>query len=349
MAAMAALPQKNSSHKGCKNRLGRIIMKFTTRISLVGLLLGIIAVATPAQAQEFPYRPIRIVVPFAPGGSTDAVIRILANQLEKELSATVIVENRAGGAATIGMSTVAQSAPDGYVLGAANISFGANPSMLKALPYDTLKDFTPISLVARVPLVLAVHQSVPVNNVKEFIAAAKASPDTMTYSTAGHGSGSELSMGLFAYLTGLKLVNVPYNGGGPQVAGAVGGHVKSLFATIPAGQSHFASGILRPLGITTLKRDPTLPDVPPIAEAGVPDYEMGDWIGIVAAAKTPQPIVDKLNKAIANALKVPEVQARIEKIGTQVEGSTPEQFDAFIKKEIAKWTKVVDTMGLKIQ
>jgi tripartite-type tricarboxylate transporter receptor subunit TctC len=313
------------------------------------MLLGSFAAATPTLAQDFPTRPIRIIVPFAPGGSTDAVVRILANQLEKELNGTVVVENRAGGAATIGMSVVAQSAPDGYILGAANIAFGANPSLLKTLPYDTLKDFTPVSLVARVPLVLAVHQSVPVNNVQEFIAAAKASPDTMTYSTAGHGSGSELSMGLLAYLTGLKLVNVPYNGGGPQVAGAVGGHVKSLFATIPAGQAHFASGVLRPLGITTLKRDPTLPNVPPIAEAGVPEYEMGDWIGIVAPAKTPPALVEKLNKAIAKALAVPETQSRIEKIGTQVEGSSPEQFDAFIKKEMTKWSKVVDTMGLKIQ
>ena len=324
-------------------------MKFVKRLSLVGLLLGSFAAVTPALAQDYPTRPIRIIVPFAPGGSTDAVIRILANQLEKELNGTVVVENRAGGAATIGMSVVAQSAPDGYILGAANIAFGANPSLLKTLPYDTLKDFTPVSLVARVPLVLAVHQSVPVNNVQEFIAAAKASPDTMTYSTAGHGSGSELSMGLLAYLTGLKLVNVPYNGGGPQVAGAVGGHVKSLFATIPSGQAHFASGVLRPLGITTLKRDPTLPNVAPIAELGVPEYEMGDWIGIVAPAKTPPALVDKLNKAIAKALAVPETQSRIEKIGTQVEGSSPEQFDAFIKKEMTKWSKVVDTMGLKIQ
>jgi tripartite-type tricarboxylate transporter receptor subunit TctC len=339
-----------TNKNGREGRLfGEDKMKSTTRIALFGLIAATLFGALPAMAQDYPSRPIRIIVPFAPGGSTDAVIRILANQLEKELNGTVVVENRAGGAATIGMATVAQSQPDGYVLGAANISFGANPSLLKSLPYDTLKDFMPVSLVARVPLVLAVHQSVPVNNVKEFIAAAKASPDTMTYSTAGHGSGSELSMGLLAYLTGLKLVNVPYNGGGPQVAGAVGGHVKSLFATIPAGQAHFASGVLRPLGITTLKRDPTLPNVAPIAEAGVPDYEMGDWIGIVAPAKTPQAVVDKLNKAIASALKVPETQARIEKIGTQVEGSTPEQFDAFIKKEMEKWSKVVDTMNLKIQ
>ncbi len=323
-------------------------MNFTARLTFVGLLLGAFAAVTPALSQDYPARPIRIIVPFAPGGSTDAVVRILANQLEKELNGTVIVENRAGGAATIGMSVVAQSPPDGYILGAANIAFGANPSLLKSLPYDTVKDFAPVSLVARVPLVLAVHQSVPVNTVKEFIARAKEKPDSMTYSTAGHGSGSELSMALFAYLTGIKLVNVPYNGGGPQVAGAVGGHVTSLFATIPAGQAHFASGVLRPLGITTLKRDTTLPNVPPIAEAGVPDYEMGDWIGIVAPAKTPPAVIEKLNKAIAKALMVPETQSRIEKIGTQVEGSTPAQFTAFIDKEIAKWKKVVDTMGLSL-
>jgi len=324
-------------------------MLSTRRLAVFGLLASALAAASPVFAQDYPTRPIRIIVPFAPGGSTDIVIRILAGQLEKELNGAVIVENRAGGATTIGMSAVAQSIADGYVLGAANISFGANPSVLKSMPYDTAKDFAPVSLVARVPLVLAVHQAVPVKTVKEFIAAAQAAPNTMTYSTAGHGSGSELSMGLFAFLTGTKLVNVPYNGGGPQVAGVVGGHVKSLFATIPAAQAHFASGVLRPLGISTLKRDPTLPDVAPIAELGVPDYEMSDWIGVVAPAKTPPAVVDKLNKAIARALQVPDVRARIEKVGTQVEGGTEAAFDAFIKKEFVRWRQVVDTMGLGIK
>lgn len=322
-------------------------MKFASRLSLVGLLLGSFAV--PAMAQDYPTRPIHIVVPFAPGGSTDAVIRILGNQLEKELNATVVVDNRAGGAATIGMSAVAQATPDGYTLGAANIAFGANPTLLKSLPYDTVKDFAPVSLVARVPLVLAVHPSVPANSVKEFIALAKSKPGDMTYSTAGHGSGSDLSMALFAYLAGIKMVNVPFNGGGPQVANAVGGHVNALFATIPAGQSHFASGGLRPLGITTLKRDPTLPNVPTISEAGVPDYEMGDWVGIVVPAKTPPAVIDKLNKAIVKALAVPDVKARIEKIGTQVAASSPDEFGAFIKTELTKWNKVIDAMGIRLQ
>jgi tripartite-type tricarboxylate transporter receptor subunit TctC len=323
-------------------------MKSAMRIFLFGLLMGSAVPAGPTFAQDYPTRPIHIIVPFAPGGSTDAVVRILANQLEKELNGTVVVENRAGGAATIGMAQVAQAAPDGYTLGAANIAFGANPTLLKSLPYDTVKDFAPVSLVARVPLVLAVNPSVPANSVMEFIALVKAKPETITYGTAGHGSGSDLSMALFAYLTGIKMVNVPYNGGAPQVAGAVGGHVNALFATIPAGLGHFGSGKLRPLGISTVTRDPTLPQVPTIAEAGVPNYEMGDWVGIVAPAKTSPAIIDKLNTAIVKALAVPEVKTRIEKIGTQVAGSTPAEFDAFIKNEIKKWNKVIETMGLRI-
>lgn len=310
---------------------------------------AICACAGFANAQTYPSRPIHIVVPFAPGGSTDAVVRILGAQLEKELSATIVVDNRPGGAATIGMNSVAQAAPDGYTLGAANISLGANPSLLKSVPYDVRKDFAPIGLVARVPLVLAVHPSVPAKTVKEFIALAKEKPGSMTYDTAGHGSGSDLSMALFNYLTGLKMVNVPFNGGAPQVAAAVAGQVNALFATIPSALGFFKSGKLRPLGISTLKRDASLPDVPTIAEAGVPNYEMGDWIGIVAPAKTPQATIDKLNAAINKALAVPEVRAKIEKIGTQAAGGTPAEFATFISGEIVKWDKVVNAMDLKVK
>lgn len=324
-------------------------MKTFTRRFLLGSLVVCAVSASPAIAQNYPARPVHIVVPFAPGGSTDAVVRILGAQLEKELNGTIVVDNRPGGAATIGMNAVAQAAPDGYTLGAANISFGANPSLLKSVPYDPRKDFAPIGLVARVPLVLAVHPSVPVKSVTEFIALAKSKPGSITYDTAGHGSGSDLSMALFAYLTGVKMVNVPFNGGAPQVHAAVGGQVNALFATIPSAQGFFKSGQLRPLGISTIKRDATLPNVPTIAEAGVPNYEMGDWIGIVAPAKTPQAIVDKLNAAIAKALAVPDVRVKIEKIGTQVAGGTPTEFNTFIGAEIAKWNKVVNAMDLKIK
>lgn len=323
-------------------------MKFATRIWLFASLLACIVHASPVHSQDYPTRAIKIVVPFGAGGSTDSVIRILGSQMEKELKTTIVVENRGGGSATIGTGLVAQAQPDGYTLGAANIAFGANPSMLKTLPYNTQTDFTPVSLVARVPLVLAVHPSIEAKSVAEFIALAKAKPDTITFGTVGHGSGSELSMSLLAYLTGLKLVKVPFPGGGQQVSATVGGHVASLFATIPPSLGHFESGKLRPLGISTVTRDATLPNVPTIAEAGVPNYEMGDWVGIVAPAKTPPAIVERLNQAIAKALADPEVKARLEKIGTQVAGSTPAEFHAFIQSEVAKWSKVVDTMGLRV-
>jgi tripartite-type tricarboxylate transporter receptor subunit TctC len=319
----------------------------TRRLLLAALALG--ACAGTAIAQDYPSRPIHIIVPFAPGGSTDAVVRILGAQLEKELGATVVVDNRPGGAATIGMNAVAQAAPDGYTLGAANISLGANPSLLKTVPYDVRKDFTPVGLVARVPLVLAVHPSVAAKSVTEFIALAKEKPGSMTYDTAGHGSGSDLSMALFAYLTGLKMVNVPFNGGAPQVGAAVAGQVNALFATIPSAQGFFKTGQLRPLGISTSKRDQTLPDVPTIAEAGVPNYEMGDWVGIVAPAKTPQDVIDKLNAAINKALVVPDVRVKIEKIGTQIAGGAPKEFRDYIASELAKWNKVVTAMDLQIK
>lgn len=318
------------------------------RYWLLAPLLACLAYAGPAAAQDYPTRPIRIIVPFAPGGSTDSVVRILGNQLEKELKGTVVIENRPGAAATLGMQAVASAAPDGYTLGAANISLGANPSLLKSVPYDTQKDFAPVGLVARVPLVLSVHPSLPAHSVKELIALAKEKPGTITYGTAGHGSGSDLSTALFAYMTGIKMVNVPFNGGAPQVAATLGGHVQVAFATIPSGQAHFASGKLRPLGISTLKRDPTLPNVPTISEAGVPGYEMGDWIGIVAPAKTPQAVIDRLNKAINQALAVPDVKVKIEKIGTQVAGGTPAEFKAFLQDELKKWHEVVEKMGLRV-
>lgn len=323
-------------------------MHRTTRRLLL-TALAICACASSVAAQTYPAHPIHIVVPFAPGGSTDAVVRILSAQLEKELGATVVVDNRPGGAATIGMNAVAQAAPDGYTLGAANISFGANPSLLKSVPYDVRKNFAPIALVARVPLVLAVHPSVPAKSVKEFVDVVKSKPDSITYGTAGHGSGSDLSMALFAYLTGLKMVNVPFNGGAPQVGAAVGGQVQALFATIPSAQGFFKTGQLRPLGISTTKRDITLPDIPTIAEAGVPNYEMGDWIGIVAPAKTPSTVIDKLNAAINKALAVADVRTKIEKIGTQAAGGTPSEFATFISGELTKWDKVVTAMDLKVK
>lgn len=317
------------------------------RGTLLALATSIILVG-PAAAQNYPTRPIRIIVPFAPAGSTDAVVRILAQQLSENLGESVVVENRPGGAATIGMNLVAQAAPDGYTLGAANISFGANPSLLGKVPYDPEKDFVAVSYVAQVPLVLAVHPSLPVRSVKELIALVKAKPNALNYSSAGYGSGSHLSMELFCYLTGIKMINVPFNGGGPQVAATLGGQTPVLFATIPSSLQFFQSGQLIPLAISTAKRDSSLPNVPTVAEAGVPDYEMGDWVGIVAPKGTPDAIVARLNQEIDKALALPDVKDKIEKIGTQVVGGPPEVLANHIHRELEKWNKVVTTMGIRV-
>lgn len=321
-------------------------MLWLRRISLA--LMTSIIIAGPAMAQDYPTRPIRIIVPFAPAGSTDAVVRILAQQLGENLGQSVVVENRPGGAATIGMNLVAQAAPDGYTLGAANISFGANPSLLGKVPYDPVKDFVPVSYVAQVPLVLSVHPSLPVRSVKDLIALIKSKPNALNYSSAGYGSGSHLSMALFCYLTGTKMVNVPFNGGGPQVAATLSGEPPILFATIPSSLQYFRSGQLIPLAISTAKRDASLPNVPTVAEAGVPDYEMGDWVGIVAPKGTPEAIVVTLNREIDRVLAMPGVKEKFEKIGTQVMGGTPEDLANHIHRELDKWNKVVTTMGIRV-
>ena len=317
-------------------------------LALALSILAALARPIPASSQDYPNRPIRIVVPFAAGGSTDAVIRIVAQQVADTMGASIVIDNRPGGAATIGMNLVAQSAPDGYTLGAANISFGVNPSLLKKVPYDTEKDFVPVSFVARVPLVLAVHPSAPARSVKDLIALAKAKPDTLSYASAGYGSGSHLSMELFGYLAETRMVNIPYNGGGPQVAGALGGQITALFATIPAAMQHFQSGKLVPLGVTTAQRDPRLPEVPTVAEAGVPGYEMGDWVGVVAPKGTASAVVTRLSQEFDKALAVPDVRAKIEAIGTQVVGGPPDVLAAHIGQELAKWRKVVETTGIRL-
>jgi tripartite-type tricarboxylate transporter receptor subunit TctC len=326
-------------------------MRFRSgRAVLAALMFAPLLLAGVAGAQDYPKRPVRIIVPFAAGGSTDAVVRILAQKMSDNLGSSVFVDNRPGGAATIGMNAVAHAAADGYTLGAANIAFGVNPSLLdKGVPYDTDKDFVPIGFVALVPLVLAVHPSVPARSVKELIALAKAKPEALSYASAGYGSGSHLSMELFSYLTGAKFTHVPYNGGGPQVAGALGGQITALFATIPSSLQHFKSGALIPLAVTTVKRDPRLPELPTLAEAGVADYEMGDWIGIVAPKDTPSAIVTTLNREIDKALAAPDVVDKIEKIGTQVVGGPPDVLAHHIRQELKKWREVVAAMGLHVQ
>jgi len=307
------------------------------------------AATLPAAAQNYPVKPVRVIVPFAPGGSTDVVFRILAPRLSESLGQSLLVDNRPGGGATIGMDLVAKSAPDGYTLGVANISFGANPSLLSKLPYDATRDFAPVSLVSIVTMVLAVHPSVPARSVKQFLALAKAKPDGMSYASAGNASATHLAFERFKHASGTKVLHVPYKGGGPAVISIVSGETMTLFATIPSAIQHFQSGRLVPLGVSSAKRNPALPNLPTVAESGVPGYEAIEWQGVVVPAGTPGPVVGRLHQAFAKSVTLPEMKERLAAIGADAAGSTPDELAAFIRSELAGWAKVIKESGIRIE
>jgi len=316
---------------------------------LIYLTILCVTVAHPATAQTYPVKPVRVIVPFAPGGSTDVVFRILAPRLTESLGQPLLVDNRPGGGATIGMDLVAKSAPDGYTLGVANISFGANPSLLAKLPYDTARDFAPVTLVSIVTMVLAVHPSVPPRSVKQFLALAKAKPDGMNYASAGNASATHLAFERFKHASGAKVLHVPYKGGGPAVVSVVSGETMTLFATIPSAIQHFQSGRLVPLGVSSAKRNPALPNLPTISEAGVPGYEAIEWQGVVVPAGTPGPVVGRLHQAFAKVVTMPEMKERLAAMGSDAAGSTPDELAAFIRSELAGWAKVIKESGIRIE
>jgi tripartite-type tricarboxylate transporter receptor subunit TctC len=319
-------------------------------VSLLRLLfaLSLLACVAPVAAQGYPTKPIRIIVPYAPGGSTDVVFRILAPRLSEFLGQQVLVENRPGAASAIGLDLVAKSPPDGYTVGVANIAYGANPTLYKKLPFDSEKDLAPVSLVSIVTMVLSVHPSVPAKSVKQLIALAKAKPGTLNYSSAGNGSANHLATARFAHMTGTQLVHIPYKGGGPAVVSIVSGETAVLFATIPSAIQHFKTGKLVALGVSRAQRNAALPDVPTVAEAGVPGYDAVEWNGAMVPAGTPSAAVNRLHEAIIKAVSIPEVKERVTGLGADLVGNTPDEFRAFLKKELATWSKVVKEVGMRI-
>ena len=323
-------------------------MNAALRRSCLALLpLSLTIYAGFSAAQTYPTRAVRVIVPFAPGGATDAVLRMLAPRLSENLGQQVVVENRPGGAATIGMDVVARSAPDGYTLGVANLTFCINPILLKKLPYDSDRDFALVSHMTNVPFVLTVHPSVPVKSVKELIALAKARPGALNYSSSGPASATQMSTELFNYLTGTSMVHIPFTGGGPAIIAALSGEVSVYIGSIPTLQGHFKSGRLRPLGVTTATRDPAIPEVPTIAEAGVPGYEAREWQGVVVRAGTPPDVIARLNQELVKSLKAPDMKQRFDAVGAHVVGSTPEEFAEHIKKERDTWSKVIKAAGIR--
>ena len=324
--------------------------------TMAALALGAMtALATTAvQAQSgWPNKPVRIVVPFAPGGTTDILARALVPDLSAALGQQFIVDNRAGAGGNVGADIVAKSPGDGYTLLMGTVgTHGINRALYAKLPYDPIKDFVPITLVAAVPNVMVMNadkaRQMGVKNVQDFIRVAKANPGKMNMASSGNGTSIHLAGELFKSMTGTDLLHVPYKGSAPAMTDLLGGQISIMFDNMPSAIQHVRSGKLRPIAVTTAKRSPELPDVPTIAEAGVPGYEAMSWFGMFAPATTPQPVLDKLNAALVKVLNQPDVKKKIAEQGGDVVAETPEQFAAFIKAETAKWGKVVKDSGATV-
>jgi tripartite-type tricarboxylate transporter receptor subunit TctC len=309
------------------------------------ILAGALAASSPGAAQDYPRKPIELVVPFVAGGTTDNIARLMAQRFSESWGQAVVVNNRPGGGSTIGTHVVAKAAPDGYTLLVNTISFAITAALQK-LPYDPINDFAPITELASLPLMLVVHPSLPATNLKEFIALARSRPAGWDYASSGAGTSPHLAAEMFKSAAGIDLVHVPYKGNAEAMNAMLGGHVKIYFALVPAALQHVKAGSLRPLAVTTEARLPYLPDLPTIAEQGFPGYEISSWQGAFAPAGTPKEIVAKINRELVRMLDEPEIRARISREGADPVGSTPEAFAQRVKDEIAKWSKVIKQAGI---
>ena len=314
------------------------------------LLLAVLcSAASLASAQQWPAKPMRIVVPYPPGGANDIVARALQPALAASLGQPIVIENRGGGATQVGTEAVARAAPDGSTFLLTNIALGANPSLFAKLPYDTSKDLAPISLVSTVPLVLVVHPSVQANSAAEFVKLAKAKPGSINYASAGNGSANHLSMEMFRAATGIDVVHVPYKGFGPAMTDLLGGQVASAFASTLASLPHVKAGKLRALGVSTAKRSAAAPDIPTIADSGVPGFDVSEWQMLLAPAGTPPAIVERMQREVASGLRNDEVKTRLTELGATPVGSTAKEAEAFLKSELARWADVAKRAGIKPQ
>lgn len=316
----------------------------TTLLFAVGLLA---APTTHAAESSYPVRPLRIIVPQSAGGSTDLVARLVAQKLTDALGQAVVVDNRPGAGSIIGTDLVAKANPDGYTLLVVASSITLNPTLHKNLPFDPIRDLAPISQLSAFPNMLVTHPAVPVKSVQELIAYAKANPGKLNYGSSGAATGTHLSAELFKLMTGVQMVHVPYKGGAPAVTALLGGQVQLNFATLPSVLPHVKSGRLRALGVTTTKRSPAAPEVPTIAEAGVPGYDHAPWNGMLAPARTPKAVIARLNGEVAKATHTAEMRSALLQEGAEPVGNTPEAFGTIIREETAKWAKVIRAAGIE--
>jgi len=303
-----------------------------------------------ALAQEWPAKPIRFIAPNLPGGPTDILARLIGQKLAETLGQSVVIENRAGAAGNIGTEAAAKAPPDGYMLVTGNnATFGANVSLYKRLGFDPIKDFTPIVLAATQPNILVVHPSLPVANVKELMALAKARPGQLNYSGSGMGAAAHLAAELFKSMTGTNIVHIPYKSAAPALTDLMAGETQLMFATSLSVIQHIKANRVRALGVTTAKRSRFLPDLPTIAEAGVPGFEASTWHGVLVPAGTPSAIVERLNSEINRMLQLADVRERLAAMGAEVVGGSAKEFADHIQREIPKWAKVVKAIGVQLE
>jgi tripartite-type tricarboxylate transporter receptor subunit TctC len=298
-------------------------------------------------ASNYPSKPIRLIVPFAPGGGTDITARTIAQKLTERWGHQVVVDNRPGANGTIGIDLTASSAPDGYTLSMISSSHSVNVSLLKKVPYDLIRDLAPVTQATTQPYALVVHPSLPVKSVKDLVALARAKPGTLNYGSSGTGGLSHLSGALFSSLAKVDMVHIPYKGGNPAMIDVIAGQIQMLYSTLLQAQTHLKSGKLRALGVTTARRSAAAPELPTMQEAGIAGYEVAGWYGVVAPAKIPAPIIAKLNKEIVNILGQAEIKGRLSADGSEPVGSTPQQFGAHIRAEVAKWAKLTREIGIR--
>jgi tripartite-type tricarboxylate transporter receptor subunit TctC len=319
-------------------------------LSRAGAALALSLVAAVAGAQPYPSKPIKYIVPFAPGGTTDILGRLVAQKLSESLGQPVVVENRPGAGGAVGTESVAKAAPDGYTIMGGTISTHAiNASVYDKLSYDPIKDFEPVTLLATQPNMLVVSPSLPAKNVAELVALLKANPNTYTYSTSGNGTSAHLSGELFKSMTGTQMQHIPYKGSPQALADVMGGLVSMSFDNISTAYVQAKAGKLRALAVTTKTRSPIAPEVPTMDEAGLKGYELGSWHGVFAPAGTPKPILAKLNAEIVKAIRSPDVREKLQILGVEPVGTSAEEFSRFVRAEVPKWAKVVKESGAKAE
>lgn len=320
------------------------------RQALVATLLGALSLISPwhAQAQSvYPDKPVRFVVPYPPGGGTDVIARIVQNRLSAALGQNILIENKGGAGGSLGSDLVAKSAPDGYTVLFTLSSHTINPAIYPKLAFDTQKDFEPVGTVASLPQILVANSALPVSNVAELIAMAKAKPDSLSFASVGNGSPGHLAGELFNLRTGTQITHIPYRGGGPAVSDLIGGQVQLLWVSIPAAAQFVKSGKIKALAVSTIKRSAAFPEIPTMQEAGLTDFEVDSWYAMLVPAKTPRPIIDKLNRALNTVLAEAPIRNQLLAQGSEAVGGTPEALAKVITSEIPKWTKLVKDAKIK--